>query len=255
MKNRSLACLAAALLVTPAAADLVFNGDFQAFRPGTNYTVTAELIDRGFVKAFGDNVPVERGLAVYSDDSSTGTVVDFPGWITVAGTPDMFHDSPVPDGSVAFNAFGQGFNGGTRAETAGAVGKVEPGVSYSITAAVGGPESEADGPITVPLVFELTANGVAISPSASVGVPLPHDETSWYTIRRTYDATDLAAFIGQDVKILIGTNDNDGTSGRVLFDNITFAAIPEPTPMPFLACCGLLVARRKSRKFSPHRGA
>jgi len=131
------------------------NGGFDIYKPGTNYTVTATFASGNYAKDFGDNLAVlGTGIANYSDGTSGG-FVDCPGWKYLVKTGDLVPNGV--DGSVGYNAFGTWSGGtGNMAESADSLGDIAGGRTYTLSAMVSGPAG--------PLVLELRAGGVALTP-------------------------------------------------------------------------------------------
>ena len=125
-------------------AALVFNGEFNMYKPGTGYTVTGTFPSAGqYVPgAFGLGKTVGGGVANFTD-STTGATVDVPGWKTVRGGGDLYvdgFDGPLTPG---FHGGGSWF-GQTLIESLDPVGTVVAGLDYTITVRVGGPGRRAD---------------------------------------------------------------------------------------------------------------
>ena len=103
--------LALAIGQVQAESINVPGGDFQMYKPGTGYTVTAEFPGvpfENYASGIGDNLPVNgAGIADYSD-GTTGGFIDMPGWAVVQGTNYLFSNGV--GGSTGFNA--SGFSGG-----------------------------------------------------------------------------------------------------------------------------------------------
>jgi len=235
------------------------NGRFDMYKPGTSYTVRAYFPAdwSQYIIGLGDNVPLaDGGIANYAD-STTGTVVDAPGWITPLTLPAWRDTTNPPDGvlddfttgacqlftwgyddgtepfgrSSALNCFGAwSGQSGNLAESAESLGNVIGASTYTLSAMMIGDPA--------PLTFELRAGGVAITPSSSV---TPVKPTTWQVISRTYDAAAIAPYVGQPLTIRLGTtpphttalDDPDRLTGsRLRFDNITFSQeLPPPYPI------------------------
>jgi len=213
------------------------NGEFLMYKPGTDYTVSATFPEGNiWTTGMGDNAPINGDLEAIYGDGTTGKAVDCPGWITPIesqGSPtntcDLFtlgYDET--DGSSCLNCFGawSGQNGGL-AESADSLGNIVSDRTYTLSAMVVGDAA--------PLTFELRAGGVAMTPSSSVTPVAPGD---WEVISRTYDAGDLADYVGQPMTIVVGTSrpgegEPELTGSRGRFDNISLSYVPEePEPSP-----------------------
>jgi hypothetical protein len=210
----ALAILALASGLAQAETIPVPNGEFMIYKPGTNYTVTATFPPGGnsYAKGVGDNLTViGDAIANYSDGTS-GAVVDCPGWKVLTGNDDLFGNGM--DGSVGFNAFGTWSGGtGTTAGSAASLGDIAGGRTYTLSAMVNGSAG--------PLVFDLLAGGVALTPSSSVTPSLP--TSGWQEISRTYDAAAVGNYLGQPMTIVLGTGDKNLVGTRVVFDNVSLS--------------------------------
>jgi len=234
----AVAILVLAVGQVQAVEVTVPNGTFHMYKPGTNYTVIAPYPGDGYCNGgFGENIPWLNATITYGDGTS-GTTVDIPGWITPLesqGSPtqtaqlfSIGYDET--DGSSCLNCFGawSGQNGNL-AESAESLGNLAGGGNYTLSAMlIGNPD---------PVTFELRAGGVALIPSSSVTPVTPSD---WEVISRTYQAGDLAAYVGQPMTIVVGTSrpgegepELTGTRGR--FDNISLSyepLFPASGPIP-----------------------
>jgi len=205
------------------------NGTFHMYKPGTNYTVRGTAPSDIWVQQIGDNRPLSSGTPVPFDDGTEGMEIDCPGWITPIesqGSPtntcDLFSlGYDETDGSSCLNCFGawSSQNGGL-AESAESLGNIESDRTYTISAMLVGDAA--------PVTFELRAGGVVLTPSSSVTPVAPGD---WEVLSRTYDAGDLAAYVGQPMTIVVGTSrPGDGdpplTGQRGRFDNVSLSYTP-----------------------------
>jgi len=189
------------------------NGDFQLYKPGTGYTVTADL-NGNYAQGVGDNLTVKGGgEAVYSD-GTTGTSVDCPGWISTIGPADLVGDGL--DGSTTLHAFGTWSGGsGTTVVSAASLGEIAPD-TYTLSAMVNGSGG--------PLMLELLVDGVALTPSSSVTPSLPTD--GWQEISRTYDAGVVGDYVGQAMTIALGTVAEDLVGTWIAFDAVSLSSAP-----------------------------
>jgi len=195
------------------------NGDFESiFKPGS-YSITADL-NEGWTQGVGADAIMDSGTALYSDGTS-GNIVDIPGWIGAEGWEGSYdRDTAFPnrqgsvqasgvDGSYAFLANGGAWgnaNGGLIV-SADSLGDVEQG-TYTLTMV-------ANGGAT-PVVLELLAGGVVVTPSSLVDPTLTAD---YQEFSRTYDAASLAGFLGEPLTIRLGVGRNaEGDQTR--FDNV-----------------------------------
>ncbi len=223
----AVAILALAIGQVQAAAVTVPNGNFQMYKPGTGYTVLATFPDGGpfdnYAQGVGDNRNVAGNRIALYGDGTTGSTVDIPGWVGIVGTTDIGRDGV--DGTTAFSAFGTWSGGtGTSAGSADSLGNIAASSDYTVSAMVNGPAA--------PLLLELHAGGVALTPSSSVTPVSP--TVGWQVISRTYDAGDLAAYVGQPMTIVIGTFAENGvyTGSRVAFDNVTLDVVINDPDLP-----------------------
>lgn len=185
-------------------------GEFAIYKPGTDYTVTAAFpAGNIWAVGVGDNLTVMGGTANYSD-GTTGELIDCPGWVSVQGTDDLLNNGV--DGSVGFNAFAA-WGGDTRVQSADSLGPIAGNATYTLSAMVNG--GVADGPVALYLL----AGGEPLTPSSSVG-PVP-PVSSWQLISRTFKAEDIADYVGEPMRIVIGVQDENDIAGRMVFDNIT----------------------------------
>ena len=109
------------------------------------------------------------------------------------------------------------------AESAYSLGPISGGRSYTISSMVGGSAG--------PLVLDLLADGVAITPSSSV-TPAPSDLGDWKELSRTYDPNTLGDHLGKPMKIVIGTRPPDLFGTRVVFDNVAMEVVCTDPDLP-----------------------
>ena len=225
MCKRSILTIVAVAILAPAIGQVqavtvaVPNGTFHMYKPGTNYTVTATFAPgNSYAQGVGDGITLSGGTVNYSD-GTTGTVVDVPGWKKMneeTGTNDLYTAGIDNDGTC-FNAFGTWSGGrGVMAESADSLGDIAGGCTYTLTAMVEG----AAGP----LVLDLLAGGVALTPSSSITPALPTD--GWQEISRTYDAGAVGDYVGQAMTIVLGTGAENLVGTRVVFDAVSLSYAP-----------------------------
>jgi hypothetical protein len=256
----AVAILALAIGQVQAAAVTVPNGTFHVYKPGTNYTVLGTCPADIWVQQIGDNRPLSSSTPVPFDDSTSGTVIDCPGWITpltlpewrdgadhTTGTCDLFSLGYEPeDGSSVLNCFGawSGQNGNL-AKSAESLGNIAASSAYTLSAMYNGN--------TAPLTFELRAGGVTITPTTEVtptwvddnpatpDVIETHGTTGWEVVSRTYNPAAIAPYVGQPITIVLGTTpphttalDDPGRLGgqRGLFDNVTLDVVINDPDLP-----------------------
>jgi len=221
-------------LVYPIAIP-VPNGNFEEiYKPGSD-TITADL-GEGWTQGVGPNTPMDDGIATYSD-GTTGNRVDIPGWVgadaqgwidnggtygrdTTTGNRQgsVARQIVTPDGLCYYLS-----NGGDWGNPAGGlivsdapVATVENGLTYVLSMLATGP----DGPAT-PVVLELLADGVALTPSSSVDPQLSGD---WKEFSRTYDAASLAGHIGESLTIRLGVG-RGASGGQTCFDAVSLSYV------------------------------
>jgi hypothetical protein len=199
----------------------VANGNFQMYKPGTAYTVTAAFADGGaYAKGVGNGIVISGGTVNYSD-GSTGTTVDLPGWTPLQSGNDLVANGVA--GSTGMNFFAA-WGGDGRIQSASALGTVQDRGVYTISAMVGGPD---DGPIQGPLAFHLLANGVQLTPTSSVNPTLPNGG-GFQQISRTYQGAALAGHIGASLTIVLGVEDANDAEKWVVFDNVAIKGLGVP---------------------------
>jgi len=221
-------------LVYPIAIP-VPNGSFeQIYQPGSD-TITADLGD-GWTQGLGPDTPMDNGIATYSD-GTTGDSVDILGWIGAdpqgwvdnGGTYDRDPNFPNRQGSVArqsdtpdglyyylSNGGGWGNPAGGLIVSDAPVATVEGGLTYTLSML-------ANGGAT-PVVLELLADGVALTPSSSVDPELSGD---WQEFSRTYDAASLDGLLGASLTIRLGVG-RGASGGQSHFDAVSLSYAPEP---------------------------
>jgi hypothetical protein len=222
--------------VSPIAITIpVPNGDFeQIYKPGSD-SITADL-GAGWTQGLGPDAPMDDGTATYSD-GTTGDAVDIPGWIGAdvqgwvdnGGTYGRDTSFPNRQGSVGAQIVTTDglyyylSNGGDWGNPAGglivsdaSLGNVEDG-TYTLSMLATGP----DGP-AIPVVLELLADGVALTPSSSVDPELSGD---WQEFSRTYDAASLAGHIGESLTIRLGVG-RGASGGQSCFDAVSLSYAP-----------------------------
>jgi hypothetical protein len=227
-----------------AAITLPLNGGFDISQPGTNGAVGGVVVGN-FLRGVGEGgVTIQAGTSVEWDDATTsgeGEIIDMLGWTAVNGAGgDTLNNGP--GGSLAWNTFAS-WGDNSRVGT-GVLGQVVSGETYTITVTVGGP---AGGPRSQGIAFELLADGVALVPDSQVDVTPGSGD--FEVISRTFDATSLAGFVGQDLSIVVGVTDDNTAGNRIIFDDVTLtpAPIPEPSSALLVGLAALMVGRR-SRK-------
>jgi len=235
----------------------VHNGSFELiYKPGST-TINADL-GGGWTQGVGPATPMDNGTASFSDGTS-GDTVDIPGWIGAdvqgwidnGGTYGRDTTTGNRQGSVARqSAAADGLyyylsNGGGWGNPAGGlivsdapVATVEANATYILSML-------ANGSAT-PIVLDLLAGGVEVTPTSSVDPTLSGE---WQEFSRTYDPASLASFVGQDLTILLGV-DRGAVGAQSHFDSVGLTVIradliPEPATLSLLGLGALLALRRR----------
>ncbi len=202
------------------------NGSFEeVYKPGS--TVIIADLGLNWTRGVGANTPIDHDTVTYSD-GTTGASVDVPGWNNTPGYPPSY-DWPVGCGSIAGETpAADGFyyyavNGGDWGNPQGGtivsdapVAKVQSGLTYTLSVLVSGPSGPA-----APVVLELLADGVPLTPSSSVD---PQVSGDWQEFSRTYDAASLDGHLGESLTIRLGIG--GGASGaQTLFDAVRLSYV------------------------------
>lgn len=228
-------------------ASVIFGGDFEMYKPGTSYGVSASWVS-GFAQGIGDGLGLAGATSVvsYADGSPDGVSgdgvpdIDVPGWINIQSGNDLTNNGV--GGSSGLNIFAA-WGGDGRVQTVGSLGTIMTGQTITISVMAGGP---AGGPIGGPLAFYLLADGTQLMPTSFVDPVAP--DGSFQMISRTYDASALSGSIGGQMSIVLGVEDANDIGNRVIFDDVSLVAIPEPTSALLLGLSGMALAFRRSRK-------
>ncbi len=238
-------CLAMVLILGTAVSNEaraesipVPNGSFEeVYKPGST-TITADL-DGGWTWGVGPDTPMNGAqLAIFSD-GTTGPAVDIPGWINALDRPPPYdwtqgsgsvtNQNPAPDGEYYFTANGGGWGHPVSGavESDAPLAMVEAGMDYTASMLVNGP--------VLPVVLDLLANDVVITPSSTVDPGAPY---AWAEFSRTWNAASLAGHLGESLRIRVGWGP-DATGSQSHLDMVSLDAIPEPSTL-LLAAVGLL---------------
>jgi len=227
------------------------NGDFETlYKPGT--TTTGVVSDGGWSQGVGPACPIDSGEYVF-DDATTGDIADIPGWIGAdrdgwiaeGGTYGRDQTTGNLQGSISTqHNFTDGgvqaylSNGGGWGNPAGGLivseaplATVAANLTYTLS--MMGKSGNA-----TPMVLDLLADGVALTPSSSVDPDL--SDGQWHEFSRTYDLASLVGSVGADLTIQLGVG--RGASGaQSQFDDVSLSSevIPEPSTL-VLAAMSLL---------------
>jgi len=202
------------------------NGDFKQIYKPRSTTITADLGD-GWTNGVGSGTPMDGSQTAAYSDGTTGVSVDVPGWINAPEWPPSY-DWPVgcgsiarhevsPDGFYYYTANGSDWGNpqGGLIESDAPLTTVGSGLTYTVSMFANGP---------VPVVFDLLANGVALTPSSSVDPAAPY---VWEEFSRIYDAASLTGHLGESLTIRVGWGPDAGGSQSHL-DAVSLNVTPEP---------------------------
>ena len=210
------------------------------YKPGTLYYVPAAFNGGSYAAGVGNGITLSGGTVTYSD-TSVGTTVDLPGWAALNSGNDLANNGV--GGSTGMNIFAA-WGGNGRIQTTGSLLTISAGQTITISVMVGGPD---DGPIGGPLAFHLLADGVQLVPTSFVDPTLPNFG-AFQMISRTYDAAVLAPHLGQTTTIVLGVENSNAAGERVIFDDVSLSAIPEPGTPLLLGLGGFALAFVRSRR-------
>ena len=198
------------------------NGEFNIYKPGTNYTVAGTFDpDAGSTYApFNpgpDNVSMASGKCVF-EDGSEGTTFDMPGWTRVFDPTPEYPNATRPvnvhilNGNTYIRAFGEWSGGETsRIKSSEPFGVIKGGKNYTLSAKV-----SAGGDTRV---LRLIVDGEEVPPTSSVD-PADSDLGDWQVISRTYySEPNLISLVGRPMTIELGT-DNPLAQPFAAFDDV-----------------------------------
>ena len=232
--------LALAIGQVQAETVTVPNSDFELiYKPGqTTITATLSPVGNSWTQGVGPDCPIglEAGLEVGEyefSDTSTGTVADIPGWlgydrqgwIALGGTYGRDQttgnlqgsvsnvSNHTPGGSNCYLANGGGWGnpaGGLITSDA-SLGNILNSSTYTLSMyAKGG---------AAPLVLDLLAGGVVVTPTSSVSPTLTG---TYQEFSKTYDVASLTSYVGQAMTIVLGVGRNaSGTQSQ--FDDVSLS--------------------------------
>jgi hypothetical protein len=223
------------------------NGDFETiYKPGQTM-ITATFSSGGWSQGVGPDCPIEYGQYNFSDQTS-GTIADITGWLGydrdgwIAWGGSYGRDQTTGNlqgnissgtnntsgGSHSFGCNGAGWGNpaGGLITSAASLGNVLSGTTYTLS-------MYANGDAT-PVVLNLLAGGVVVTPSSSVSPTL---SSNWQEFSRTYDDEDLTSYIGQAITIVCGLG-RDAAGNQFHMDDILLTYVggggdtDPPTPNP-----------------------
>jgi len=203
------------------------NHDFETILKPGSATVTAPLT--GWTQGVGPDCPIDSGQYDFSDGTS-GSVADIPGWVGhdrdgwLAEGGSYGRDETTGDLQGSVSTGNNHTPGGAHCYLANGAAWGNPaGGLITSSASLGNIESNATYVLSMyakgsatPVVFELLADGVTVTPTSSVDPTLTggHQE-----FRRVYDVGDLAGHAGQAITIVLGLG-RDAESAQSQFDDV-----------------------------------
>lgn len=255
-------CLATALILGTAVTNElragtipVPNGDFETlYKPGT--AITGVVAPGQWNQGVGPDCPLDNTAWVYEfSDSTTGPLADIAGWlgydrqgwIDNGGSYGRDETTGHLQGSIAAqspisgalcylgNGGGWGNQAGALIVSAEPLATVDESLTYTLSMMTLGP--------CTPVVLDLLAGGVALTPSSSLD-PVGPDLRE---ISRTYDATSLSGHAGEPLTIVLG-HGRPATGSQNKYDDVSLDAIPEPATLSLLALGSLIAVRRSKRR-------
>ena len=223
----------AALAIGQVQAQTIYvpNNSFELiYKPGST-TITADL-GGNWTNGVGPDTPMQAGqLAVFSD-GTTGAVVDIPGWINAPGWPPSYDlpkgcgsvagQTTPPDGDYYYLANGGDWGNpqGGAIESDAPLGTVNKG-TYTLSMLV-------NSNVTVaPVVLELLANGVPLTPSSTIDP----GSYSWTEVSKTYDEASLAGHLCELLTIRVGFGpEATGEQGHIDLVTLEFESADPNAP-------------------------
>ena len=194
------------------------NGDFETlYKPGTE--ITGVVAGGAWSMGVGLDCPIDGGTGYEFSDETTGVDADIPGWIGYdqagwianGGTYERDTTNVNFQGNISFVDGTQffGANGGGWGNSAGGLitSAASLGIVGDSTYVLSMTARAPDGAAT-PVVLDLLADGVVLTPTSSVDPVLTGE---WQEVSRTYEAASLAGVLGQDLTIVLGVG--RGSSG------------------------------------------
>jgi len=228
----AVAILTLAIGQVQAMTVTVPNSDFELiYKPGQT-TITGVVSGGGWTQGVGPDCPIDAGVYEFAD-ITTGDTADIPGWlgydrqgwIDWGGTYGRDQTTGNLQGSLAnvsnhtpggvncylSNGSGWGNPTGGLIVSDASLGNILNSSTYTLSMyAKGG---------AVPLVLDLLAGGVVVTPTSSVSPEAPED---WAKFSRTYDVASLTSYVGQAMTIVLGVGRNaSGTQSQ--FDDVSLS--------------------------------
>jgi len=197
---------------------LIINGEFNIYKPGTNYEVLATLAGGSTPRFSIDGHGIGGDFSF--DDGTTGALADMPGWIrsSTRNPADVMPDGI--DNSTVMHYYGiwsgsEGDRDGTRVISAAPLGIISGGTTYTLAAMVKGFPGTR--------VLRLLADGEEVITASKVD---PADSDEWNEISRTYDHSILVDYVGKAITVELGIHEDDINEfvGSSVFDNVTLVA-------------------------------
>ena len=218
--------------LTAAEEDLrpalpALNSGFQLYKPGTDFTVTAEMAPAGSVDSAGFIVLGDGGVrtvqnngyAIYPDGTIGDTVI-CPGWIDDDPGSEVYSGPHAGGTNACYHGLGSwdGANN-TTIITAESLGVIEANRIYTISAKITGLVGNG------PLVFDLLADGVPLTPTTIVKPPSP-GAPDYVIFTKTYDPNAVESNIGESMKIRFGVPPENDKGAHFFADDITLDIVP-----------------------------
>ncbi len=229
----AVAVFASAIGQVQAGTVTVPNSGFELiYKPGQT-VITGVISSGGWTQGVGPDCPIDTGQYNFSDASS-GTVADIAGWlgydragwIAWGGTYGRDQTTGNLQGSVSNQ--GNHTPGGSNCYLANGGGWSNPAGGLIVSnASLGNVQSEAIYTLSMyakgsatPVVLNLLANGVVVTPTSSVSPVLTGD---WQAYSRTYNDVTLSSYVGQAMTIVLGVGRNaSGTQSH--FDDVSLSS-------------------------------
>ena len=207
---------------------LVPNGDFETIYKHGSTTITGVLSEAAWTQGVGSNCPIDGASGTFEfSDTTSGTVADIPNWVgydlagwnyfTLLEDPPSYERDPNnadrqgsvsnqnnhTDGETSANCYlanggGWGNAVGGMIVTKDPVATVAADTAYVISMFA----KKADETVHAPVVLDLLADGVKVTPDQSGNPALLVG--LWREFSRTYNADTMSAYEGQSLTIVVG---------------------------------------------------